>query len=1148
MWIKPKEVLVSGPLWQTERANQHFILQRRKGRGTRGFSSLLVGTLDSVLDTRPPPYRILYQEEGSESYLVLSACMSSQEALADWTWLEAEMHHKMDNFESPSETTEFIAGKIASIVASNEHEELENSKSSSSENSEQESAGYRMARNKFHRLFTLPEDEKLVSYYSCTHWQGRIPAQGWLYLTVNNLAFYSFILGTETKVLIRWTDVVEIETLPAALLQESVKVSTRQESHTFSLFNKEGCDLIRQLANLGMRKLISEDSFQQDLDLLLKRSKNVPKKPSFLKRDLDARKNSEAYRALFCLPAREKLDGKVECFLWTPYNKKYRFGTLFLSTNFACFLSYVPKLVSLVIPLKEVNCVEKSNVNANSGNVDDAVVFTMKNMGRNFVFGQVDDRDFVVEKLCELLSRISGDRSERTSVSSGTSGGDSDHSSPAGQALTATSPSFQAIEPLMNIFRESVDLTTEACKEIAWEKHFAEFGSGISMYRTEETTQLVTKGIPNRFRREIWMTFSGAIFDKQSNPGYYAALAERSVKLKNLANDEIERDLHRSLPEHPAFQAGSQIGIDALRRILCAYAARNPQIGYCQAMNIVASVLMIYASEEEAFWLLVAICERLLPDYYNTKVVGALVDQGVLGNLVELHLPDLHAKIADLGMLHLISLSWFLTLFTSVIPYNTSVYVMDCFFYEGAKVLFQLALVILVKNSQFLLRCADDGEAMMKLTRYFNSVIRDEPEAIEAASEEEEKITISLLIHEAYATFDVSSQDIEKLRLKHRLKVVQNLEDSQMKNVIRSTQPFVDHTEEELRSIYVVVKNEQLIRISRAPGQDKHDPSQPYYELYKVDRESWGHLFYLCSPWAKASVSDLLLHRMFKMMDTNGDGYISYKDVAVLLNLMCGKDLQRKLKLIYCIHLPGVVLPGELDEGEMDGGAELAVDAQDFFTEAELDVGRTARFLEQSRLEDSPTMTGGETTSLGSIQDWLVGQESKLEMRRIPALPHKYFILLWKTLYSLVVNTEDQPTSKEQQTLYHAVSLVGTLLLQIGEVGQKFEKRRASLPAIASQVAAAEEGSAAAPSVPDNHDDDDVNCDTDQSRSGDGGARDWSISFEQFIASILTESVLVDYFSLPVDIKAALAEYNLSGLRRQESTVLEDKSRSIFYL
>jgi len=75
----------------------------------------------------------------------------------------------------------------------------------------------------------------------------------------------------------------------------------------------------------------------------------------------------------------------------------------------------------------------------------------------------------------------------------------------------------------------------------------------------------------------IYFLIIGAYHDMVANPGLYNELVNIASTTKSISHDEIERDLHRSLPEHPAFQ--SEIGINALRRVLMAYATKNPQIG-----------------------------------------------------------------------------------------------------------------------------------------------------------------------------------------------------------------------------------------------------------------------------------------------------------------------------------------------------------------------------------------------------------------------------------------------------------------------------------------------------------------------------------------------------------------------------------------
>lgn len=94
------------------------------------------------------------------------------------------------------------------------------------------------------------------------------------------------------------------------------------------------------------------------------------------------------------------------------------------------------------------------------------------------------------------------------------------------------------------------------------------------------------------------------------------------------------------------------------------------------------------------------------------------MDQSVFEELIKERLPELAEHMHDLTALAPISLSWFLTLFLSIMPLESAVNVVDCFFYDGIKAIFQLGLAVLEANAEDLCSSKDDGQALMVLSRW----------------------------------------------------------------------------------------------------------------------------------------------------------------------------------------------------------------------------------------------------------------------------------------------------------------------------------------------------------------------------------------------------------------------------------------------
>ncbi|KAK4450803.1 hypothetical protein QBC34DRAFT_448115 [Podospora aff. communis PSN243] len=279
--------------------------------------------------------------------------------------------------------------------------------------------------------------------------------------------------------------------------------------------------------------------------------------------------------------------------------------------------------------------------------------------------------------------------------------------------------------------------------------------------RNAKTKRFIRKGIPPEWRGAAWFYYAGGPAILGKHRGVYDDLLRRAglepagpgkpadgaTEVKPLVVEDIEKDLHRTFPDNikfkpprPAPEAQEDSGnpqptepppepqiISSLRRVLHAFALYNPRIGYCQSLNFLAGLLLLFVeTEEQAFWLLNVITRVYLPGTHEMSLEGSKVDLGVLMVALKDSLPSVWKQIGgdelegtptkrfrglrakdgnkaagpganDPNRLPAITLcmtAWFMSCFIGTLPIETVLRVWDVFFYEGSRTLFRIALTI----------------------------------------------------------------------------------------------------------------------------------------------------------------------------------------------------------------------------------------------------------------------------------------------------------------------------------------------------------------------------------------------------------------------------------------------------------------------
>lgn len=480
----------------------------------------------------------------------------------------------------------------------------------------------------------------------------------------------------------------------------------------------------------------------------------------------------------------------------------------------------------------------------------------------------------------------------------------------------------------------------EKSKMKLWRDYLRVHGRNLTLVRYPQFLRLVQVGLPNRLRGEIWELTCGSIYMRFANQGVYQNLLKSYEGQTSTSTEEIEKDLNRSLPEYAGYQ--SPEGIATLRRVLTAYSWKNPELGYCQAMNIVVAAILIYTSEEQCFWLLDMLCDRLVPGYYTQSMSGTILDQKVFEHLVQRSLPMIHDHfVATDIQLSVASLPWFLSLYINSMPMVFAFRIVDCFMAMGPKVLFQVGLAILKINGEELLsgRVTDDGAFINMIKQYF-ATLGDSAHPNSSNPRHRQITNFQELLVVAFREFGVvTDETIASERRRFRQEIVEEIELFAKRSAVRNLKTLARFNKEQVGFIYDQMV-EAIYRTRHAPSMlaekrgsvtDTNGKPAPFaagggaqdYKEMRIDMPTFNYFLAEVATWArdefvisngfterierKIPENSDMTRRLFHFWDREQRGSLSLQDIVNGLDqiIFARNDLDAGVEWFFQLHSRG---------------------------------------------------------------------------------------------------------------------------------------------------------------------------------------------------------------------------------------------------